>query len=220
MVPYTGNILITQAYSGTQHLGVDLVGMDNKNILSIGNGKVVYSGVISGFGNTIIIKQDDYYILYGHLSKINVKKDILVNAGDKIGVEGSTGYSTGSHLHLEVLKSFNGYYNRNISNTVNVADYLEIINRRGYISNKLIDRSGTNIDRNNYVEKKEEIKVENDTKDIISNIKYIGTEIKTDRYEKTPVKKDLLQYSLIGIIVIAFFAGYFFYKILKNKRRK
>ena len=89
------------------HDGLDLVGLDSKNVYSTVNGVVEHAGWQNGlnhnegFGLYVRIKQngtvDRYY--FGHLSKINVKKGQVVCAGDLIGVEGSTGLSTGSHLH-------------------------------------------------------------------------------------------------------------------------
>jgi len=60
---------------------------------------------INSYGKTAIIKHKDYYeTLFGHLSKLEVKEGQEVKVGDVIGKAGSTGRSTGAHLHYEVIK--------------------------------------------------------------------------------------------------------------------
>jgi murein DD-endopeptidase MepM/ murein hydrolase activator NlpD len=89
---------------GRQHKGIDLIG--NRSILASDNGVVTYAGRKNGLGNAVIIDhQNGYKTVYGHLSKINVKKGQTVAKGDKIGVMGSTGNSTGVHLHFEIHKN-------------------------------------------------------------------------------------------------------------------
>ena len=105
--PYKGKFIVTQQYKGSAHDGLDIVGIDSKNIYSTVDGKVEYAGwesVINhnkGFGRYVRIKkngsQDRYY--FGHLSSIKVKKGQTVKSGDLIGKEGNTGYSFGSHCH-------------------------------------------------------------------------------------------------------------------------
>ena len=105
--PYNGKFIVTQQYKGATHDGLDLVGVDSKNIYSTVDGKVEYAGWESllnhnkGFGKYVRIKksnsQDRYY--FGHLSSIRVKKGQTIKIGTLIGVEGNTGYSFGSHCH-------------------------------------------------------------------------------------------------------------------------
>ena len=60
---------------------------------------------VKGYGKHVIIKhKKGYKTLYGHLSKIEVAKGQKVEAGEKIGELGSTGRSTGPHLHYEIIK--------------------------------------------------------------------------------------------------------------------
>ncbi|MBP1994633.1 peptidoglycan DD-metalloendopeptidase family protein [Paenibacillus eucommiae] len=88
---------------GRLHKGIDITG--NKNIQSADNGKVVETGYKSDYGNYIIIDHmNGYETLYGHLSKIISSKGDIVEKGEKIGVMGSTGDSTGVHLHFEIHK--------------------------------------------------------------------------------------------------------------------
>lgn len=105
--PYKGKFRVSQQYKGSTHDGLDLVGVDSKNIYSTVDGIVEYAGWESslnhkkGFGQYVRIKQnnsvDRYY--FGHLSKINVKKGQKVAVGTLLGIEGNTGYSFGSHCH-------------------------------------------------------------------------------------------------------------------------
>lgn len=88
---------------GRDHTGTDIVS-DELSILASDHGKVVFAGVKSGYGKTIIIDhQNGYQTLYGHLSIINVRKGDKVEKSEKIGVMGSTGRSTGVHLHFEII---------------------------------------------------------------------------------------------------------------------
>jgi murein DD-endopeptidase MepM/ murein hydrolase activator NlpD len=87
---------------GKLHKGVDLTS-SNRSILASDNGKVIYAGYKSDYGNHIIIDHlNGYETVYGHLSKINVTVGSTVEKGEKIGVMGNTGDSTGTHLHFEV----------------------------------------------------------------------------------------------------------------------
>lgn len=89
---------------GKLHKGVDLTG--NRSILSADNGKVEYVGYKSDYGNHVIINHlNGYKTLYGHLSSSSVKVGQIVEKGEKIGVMGSTGDSTGVHLHFEIIKN-------------------------------------------------------------------------------------------------------------------
>jgi murein DD-endopeptidase MepM/ murein hydrolase activator NlpD len=89
---------------GRNHNGIDITSSD-RTILAADTGKVVFAGEKNGYGKTVIIDhQNGYETLYAHLSKISVSKGDIVEKGDKIGVMGSTGNSTGVHLHFEVLE--------------------------------------------------------------------------------------------------------------------
>ncbi|MCC3377363.1 M23 family metallopeptidase [Cohnella sp. REN36] len=87
---------------GRTHKGIDMIG--NKNILAADNGIVTTSGTgISGLGNSITIDhQNGFKTVYGHMSKLLVKKGQVVQKGDVIGIMGNTGHSFGTHLHFEV----------------------------------------------------------------------------------------------------------------------
>lgn len=90
---------------GAFHKGIDLTS-SNKNILASDNGKVIYAGVKSGYGNAVIIDHmNGYKTLYGHLSQISTSNGKIVEKGEKIGLMGSTGDSTGVHLHFEIQQN-------------------------------------------------------------------------------------------------------------------
>ncbi len=88
------------------HLGTDFGAKRGTPILAVANGKVIYSGKIGGYGNVIKIKHEDNYIsLYAHQSRLKAKKGEIVIKGQVIGYVGSTGRSTGPHLHFGLYKN-------------------------------------------------------------------------------------------------------------------
>lgn len=93
------------------HRGIDIAVPEGTEVLAAQDGVVTFSGYTSEYGNYIVIQNEaGYESKYAHLSSINVSVGQEVTHGDVIGKTGSTGSSTGSHLHLECL--FNGeYYN-------------------------------------------------------------------------------------------------------------
>ncbi|OGI00944.1 MAG: hypothetical protein A2X42_03210 [Candidatus Margulisbacteria bacterium GWF2_38_17] len=87
------------------HRGVDIPSFTGANILSSAKGKVVYSGWYSGYGNAVIVEhRDGISTVYGHASRLLVNVGEIVNKGQIIARVGSTGLSTGPHLHYEVRK--------------------------------------------------------------------------------------------------------------------
>ena len=103
--PYKGRFKVTQTYKGAAHKGLDLVGLDSKQIFSTINGVVEASQLdthpTGGMGLYIRIRAiggERYY--FAHLSQSFVKVGENVNKGQLIGMEGSTGDSTGSHPTL------------------------------------------------------------------------------------------------------------------------
>jgi murein DD-endopeptidase MepM/ murein hydrolase activator NlpD len=88
---------------GRLHAGVDLAAPHGSPIVAAGAGRVVSAGPNGGYGNAILIDHGNGYLThYGHLSAIQVTVGQTVRAGEQIGEEGSTGHSTGPHLHFEV----------------------------------------------------------------------------------------------------------------------
>lgn len=85
------------------HAGLDFTGAHGSPILAAADGEVVYAGVKGGYGNCIEIRHAGGMMTrYGHLSRIAVKPGDKVERGTRIGGMGSTGRSTGTHLHFEV----------------------------------------------------------------------------------------------------------------------
>lgn len=90
----------------SNHTGIDMACPSGTPIYSALSGTVAYTGFSSVFGNYVIVKHyDGYQTLYGHMSKITTTKGASVSQGTKIGLVGSTGYSTGPHLHFTVYKN-------------------------------------------------------------------------------------------------------------------
>ncbi len=105
--PVIGNI--TSRYGAVErirdhtHQGLDIAAKLGTTIKAVAGGTITYAGWMNGYGNFIKIDHGNgVETYYGHCSKIYVKKGQEVEAGDKIGAVGSTGNSTGPHLHLEV----------------------------------------------------------------------------------------------------------------------
>lgn len=144
--PYNNKFKITQAFKGNAHKGLDLVGIDSKEIHATCNGIVEIArwenanNYSQGFGLYVMIHEDNTNrcYIYGHLSKILVSVGQRVSIGQVIGIEGTTGNSTGSHCHYECRNgSING-------ESLNICDLSGIPNNEGgiysdneYISTKV-----------------------------------------------------------------------------------
>jgi murein DD-endopeptidase MepM/ murein hydrolase activator NlpD len=89
---------------GRMHEGIDVVG--SRDVRAADEGRVAFAGQQNGYGNVIMIDHGNgYQTLYGHLSSIGVSVGQTVSKGESIGVMGSTGRSTGMHLHFEIRKN-------------------------------------------------------------------------------------------------------------------
>ncbi|MDE5592251.1 MAG: peptidoglycan DD-metalloendopeptidase family protein [Helicobacter sp.] len=92
------------------HLGVDYAASMHTTIKAAGKGKVIFAGTKGGYGKTVIIQHENgYKTLYAHMHTIQkgIKAGAFVAQGAKIGTVGSTGLSTGPHLHFGVYKNGN-----------------------------------------------------------------------------------------------------------------
>lgn len=88
------------------HPGIDFKGKKGDEVKCTASGKVIFAGWSGGYGKCIRIAHiNNLETVYGHLSRIKVKVGQQVNVGDEIGLIGSTGHSTGAHLHYEVRKN-------------------------------------------------------------------------------------------------------------------
>ncbi|MYS06612.1 peptidoglycan DD-metalloendopeptidase family protein [Streptomyces sp. SID6041] len=89
-------------WSSGSHSGVDFHAAYGSTVVSVGSGTVVEAGWGGAYGNNIVIRMNDgTYTQYGHLSSIGVHVGQSVEPGERIGISGSTGNSTGPHLHFE-----------------------------------------------------------------------------------------------------------------------
>ena len=96
--PFTG--------ARSYHTGVDYACPMGTPITAAASGTIAFTGVSPVFGNYVIIRHSNgYQSLYGHMSQIIAKKGQYVSQGTRIGLVGSTGYSTGPHLHFTVYKN-------------------------------------------------------------------------------------------------------------------
>ncbi len=86
------------------HHGIDLAAGKGSNILCYTDGVVKNIGYNNIFGNCISVEHNGFSTFYAHLSKITVSEGDSVLAGDTLGIIGSSGKSTGTHLHFEVIK--------------------------------------------------------------------------------------------------------------------
>ena len=84
------------------HTGVDIGAPNGTPVVSAGSGTVIASRFMSGYGNCIMIDHGGKVTVYAHLSSRAVSPGQSVSAGETIGYVGSTGMSTGAHLHFEV----------------------------------------------------------------------------------------------------------------------
>ena len=84
------------------HLGVDYAAPKGTPVRTVGDGQIEFAGQQNGYGNVVqIVHGNGRSTLYAHLSRIDVKKGQRVEQGQRIGAVGSTGWSTGPHLHFE-----------------------------------------------------------------------------------------------------------------------
>ncbi len=95
------------------HFGIDFAVPTGTPIYAIASGKVITAQFSGGYGNMVKLEHDvdgdgkaDYYSVYAHMSKISVSKGQNVAGGQKIGEVGSTGNSSGPHLHFEVRDKY------------------------------------------------------------------------------------------------------------------
>jgi murein DD-endopeptidase MepM/ murein hydrolase activator NlpD len=85
------------------HTGLDIRAPKGRPIVAAAAGKVVHSGLMGGYGRTIVISHPGgITTLYGHASKLLVSAGTNVKRGQRIALIGSTGRSTGNHVHFEI----------------------------------------------------------------------------------------------------------------------
>jgi murein DD-endopeptidase MepM/ murein hydrolase activator NlpD len=88
---------------GRMHAGIDFAAPIGTRLVAMHAGTVTFAGQQSGYGNKVEIRYTDGTLsYYGHMSSISVREGQRVTAGQVVGRVGSTGRSTGPHLHLEI----------------------------------------------------------------------------------------------------------------------
>lgn len=96
--PFTGH----EAY----HKGVDFAGTEGANVVAVAGGVVTWAGERTGYGQLIEINHGDGYVTrYAHNERTLVSVGQTVKRGDPVALMGSTGRSTGPHVHFEVLRN-------------------------------------------------------------------------------------------------------------------
>lgn len=135
-MPVPGKVNSNYGYRakfGRMHKGIDLHIKSNDTIYAAFDGKVRLTNYEArGFGNYIILRHPNgLETVYGHLNKALVKPDQVVRAGDPIGLGGSTGRSTGPHLHFETR--FMGY-------AINPAAIFDFANQTTHTDTYLFDK--------------------------------------------------------------------------------
>lgn len=114
-LPFLGSMKITspfgarwwktgETYVQKMHYGMDIVGTSDKTVVSVSTGTVKATSSKTGFGNHVWVwNEDGTTCVYAHLASISCKTGDKVNAKSTIGIMGSTGHSTGPHLHIGVF---------------------------------------------------------------------------------------------------------------------
>lgn len=113
--PLNGYYTVTSAYGmrfhpvlkvNKMHTGIDISAPKGTTVMACGDGKVIKAGWNNAYGNMVIIDHGGGLTsLYGHMSSLSVSTGTSIKKGDTVGKVGSTGYSTGNHLHLEFQKN-------------------------------------------------------------------------------------------------------------------
>lgn len=87
------------------HAGVDFAGREGSDVVAVASGVVTYAGERYGYGRMVEVNHGDGYVTrYGHHESLKVETGDIVKKGQAVGSMGSSGRSTGPHVHFEVLK--------------------------------------------------------------------------------------------------------------------
>ncbi|MFI6475410.1 M23 family metallopeptidase [Streptomyces sp. NPDC050516] len=110
-------------WQGGHHTGIDLAVPRGTPVYAVGGGTVVLAARSGSYGNAVTVRMPDgHYAVYAHLNRIRTRKGAGIPTGARIGDSGSTGRTTGPHLHLEI-RARRGY-----GSDINPVSYLA---RRG-----------------------------------------------------------------------------------------
>jgi murein DD-endopeptidase MepM/ murein hydrolase activator NlpD len=98
--------VLTSGYGprwGRMHTGIDIGARAGTPIVASKTGEVIFAGRLGGYGNCVVVDHGEgVATLYAHQSRIGASEGQLLNQGDVLGWVGSTGHSTGNHLHFEI----------------------------------------------------------------------------------------------------------------------
>lgn len=98
-----GTLARALGYIGNNwHQGIDIAAAPGTRVNCTAAGEVIFTGPKESYGNLVIVDHGTYQTYYAHLQRITVKEGQKVARGDRVGTVGSTGTSTGPHLHYEV----------------------------------------------------------------------------------------------------------------------
>lgn len=139
-LPYKGRVKLTSPYGHRKlngvsdfHKGIDLVGLDSKEIIAPFEGKVTSSIIITDkdnltweWGNYVKIESGLFAVFLCHMKERFVKVGDYVKVGQPIGIEGDTGYTFGAHCHFEL---------RINKTTVDITPFIGIKNEAGIYKN-------------------------------------------------------------------------------------
>lgn len=104
ILPFENGQVSSLYNQGRRHPAIDLAGKLGAPVFATSNGqKVVFAGARGGYGNAVITRDaEGREHLYGHLSAVQTRVGVTLSQGERLGLLGSTGYSTGPHVHYEV----------------------------------------------------------------------------------------------------------------------
>lgn len=106
--------------AGKFHAGLDIAAPSGSPIIAPQAGLVVFSGEKSGYGKVVVVQHHPmFHTLYAHASRLIAKRGDVVTPGQVLGLVGSTGRSTGDHLHFETI------LNKQYTNPLNYLAFLE-----------------------------------------------------------------------------------------------
>lgn len=112
--------------NNTFHNGIDYAAPSGASILAVADGQVTYAGFDAGYGNMVVVfhKEHNLFSIYAHNSRNVAKLKQNVKKGEVIGLVGSTGRSTGAHLHFEFRKATaptnEQYFKRQVVNPIQI----------------------------------------------------------------------------------------------------
>jgi len=90
------------AQFGREHEGIDIAVPIGTPVRTTMAGRVVWAGEHGAWGNVVAVENGEWLVIFAHLSQVLVKENEIVRAGEIVGLSGSTGNSTGAHVHYEI----------------------------------------------------------------------------------------------------------------------